>query len=163
MLSEKMKELLNNQMASELYSSYLYLGLAYDFRTQGLPGFAHWFALQAQEEYRHALKIGDHILMRDAIVILQDLQAIVVKYECPCEAMIAALEHEQVISKQIHDIMDEAREEHDYGTELLMSWFVKEQIEEEDTLKGIISQLERLGDDQSGIIFMDKKLHERPA
>lgn len=50
MLSEKMEEALNEQINKELYSSYLYLAMSAYSSSVGLPGFAHWFRVQVEEE-----------------------------------------------------------------------------------------------------------------
>lgn len=42
-LSEKIQQLLNEQLNKELYSAYLYLSFADWYDDYGLRGFANWF------------------------------------------------------------------------------------------------------------------------
>ncbi len=42
MVTQKVHELLNQQINKELYSAYLYLDIANYFKAAGLDGFANW-------------------------------------------------------------------------------------------------------------------------
>ena len=55
MLSEKVIELLNDQVNKEFYSAYLYLDMANYYKDQNLDGFHNWYKIQAQEEKDHAI------------------------------------------------------------------------------------------------------------
>ncbi|HOQ02189.1 MAG TPA: ferritin-like domain-containing protein, partial [Acetivibrio clariflavus] len=55
MISEKMEQLLNDQIQKEFYSAYLYLSFSSYFTSRNLNGFANWFKIQAMEERDHAL------------------------------------------------------------------------------------------------------------
>lgn len=160
-MNEEIITHLNEQVAAEMYSSYLYLGLACEFEHLGLSGFAHWMRLQSSEEHCHAMKIIGHMLSRNIQVNLKDIAATKIEWECPCDAMRSALEHEKLITNRIHEIMKLARQHSDFATETIMTWFVMEQVEEEDTINKIIKNLERVGEDQNGLIFIDKTLAKR--
>ena len=64
MLSPDLENAMNTQIKSELYSSHLYLAMSAYCEEQGLPGFAHWFKLQSDEEREHALKFVRHVVDR---------------------------------------------------------------------------------------------------
>jgi ferritin len=162
MISESMNKILNEQIQAELHSGYLYLGLCVDFEKMGLEGFAHWLKCQWREEQNHAMRIGKYVLSHEnGEVILKDIVATDVKWETPLDAFRATLDHEKLITNRIQTILKTAREEGDYGCENLMAWFIDEQVEEESVLSQCIKQLEMVGDDNNGIIFLDKKLGER--
>jgi len=162
LISEKLSKALNEQINAELYSSYLYLQMALEMeQTLGLHGFGHWFRCQWSEEQGHALRLIDYCEDRDCTVILQDIAAPVIAWECPMGCMEAAYNHEQMITKRIHDLMAMARSENDYATEKLLSWYVGEQVQEEASVKKIYQQLEQLGDTANGIIWLDKDLAKR--
>ena len=163
MLSDIIQKHLNDQIGAELYSAYLYLGMACSFDKIGLTGFAHWLKRQYHEENGHALRVISYINDNDGDIELKDIEASRVDWECPCEAMRIALEHERRITKRIYDIMKVAREEADFTTEGLLDWYVKEQLEEESALDKIVKKLEMIGDNKEGWIWMDKKLGERPC
>ena len=163
MLSDTIQKHLNDQVAAELYSAYLYLGVACGFDKIGLTGFGHWLKCQYHEENGHALRIISYISDHDGNVELGDIKASVIDWECPCEAMRIALEHERRITKRIYTIMSAAREEADFATEGLLDWYVREQTEEESVLDKIVKKLEMIGENKEGWIWMDKKLGERPC
>ena len=61
MLDKKIIDLVNHQVNKEMYSAYLYLSMANYYAEKNLEGFAHWFTLQAKEEYEHAEKFMNQI------------------------------------------------------------------------------------------------------
>jgi ferritin len=161
MLSDSLKKALNEQIAAEMYSSYLYLALSYEFCHKNLNGFGHWFKCQAHEEMHHAHKIAEHLIMEKASVLLKGLNAPNITWKRPIDAFEIALKHERMISERIRSIMSIARKEADFSVENLMLWFVDEQVEEENSVENIYQKLDMIGNDGSGIIFLDKELGKR--
>jgi ferritin len=80
MISDKMQKALNEQINKELYSAYLYLGMAAHFQEANLGGFSRWMRLQAQEEREHALKIFDYIHERIGSVKLKAIDLPPIKW-----------------------------------------------------------------------------------
>ncbi len=58
-ISKKMQDAFNAQITAELYSSNLYLQMAFWFRKEGWKGFAAWMFGHSNEEKEHALKMAD--------------------------------------------------------------------------------------------------------
>ena len=54
-MTEKVVNLLNDQINKEFYSAYLYLDFANYYASVGLDGFENWYRVQAQEERDHAM------------------------------------------------------------------------------------------------------------
>ena len=75
----------------------------------------------------------------------------------PLEVAKAVLAHEQMITSKIHALYGLAQEEKDYATVEFLSWFVKEQVEEEASARGIIDQFTFAGDSKSSQLFVDAK------
>ena len=73
----------------------------------------------------------------------------------------AALHHEQRVSRAIHDLYAKALEAHDYASLPLLQWFVNEQVEEENTVSTILDRLRMVGDDRTGLLFLDRELGQR--
>lgn len=71
------------------------------------------------------------------------------------------LEHEQFITKSIHDLMELAIEEKDHATQIFLQWFVTEQIEEEKNDNEIIAKLKLAGDKSNVLFMIDKELATR--
>ena len=57
-MKKELASALNDQMVFELYSSYIYLGLAACLEKMKLPGAAHWMRIQVDEEIIHAAIIS---------------------------------------------------------------------------------------------------------
>ncbi len=163
MLSKTMEEALNEQLNAELASAYLYQAMAAYFEAHNLEGFAAWMDVQASEEQMHARKIYDYINARDGRVRLKAIAEPAFEWDNPLACFKAVLEHEQLVSKMIWDLLDKTRSENDHATEAMLHWFVNEQVEEEATADRIIQQLTLVKDAPSGIFMLDKSLGERGA
>lgn len=161
MINEKMRTAMNEQIKFELESYYIYLSMVAYFHSQNLDGMAHWLRCQAHEEMIHAMKFFDHILDRGGLVTLLDVTQLKTSWSSPREAFEDAYNHEKFITGKINGLMKIAREESDYIAEPLLSWFTNEQIEEELSTEKIAHQLSMIGEDQTGILMLDRELAAR--
>jgi len=161
MLSKKIQDALNKQINAELYSSYLYLAMQAYFEGNNLPGSAHWMKLQSEEEWRHGLKIFDFVYNRQGTVALSAIQQPSSNYKSPLDVFQKAYEHEKTVTNMIHRLYDLAVKENDYSTQVMLNWFVDEQVEEEKQALVIVEQLKRIGNDAAALIILDKELAER--
>ncbi|MGB9758000.1 MAG: ferritin [Candidatus Bipolaricaulaceae bacterium] len=161
MIGKKMEEALNEQIREELGSAYLYLAMAAYFHNQNLPGMARWMELQTEEEFGHALRLYRHLVERGGRVKLQALPEPQFEWASPAEAWKAAHAHEQYISGRIHKLMELARQEKDYPAEVMLQWFVSEQVEEEDQTRRVVEMLARIGESGRGLLWLDKELGKR--
>ena len=64
MISEKLVKAFNDQIVAELWSSNLYLQMAFYLKKEGWNGSANWMFKQADEEKEHALKLADYAIKR---------------------------------------------------------------------------------------------------
>lgn len=158
MLTEKMNTALNDQIKWELYSGYLYLSMSAHLNSLGLSGFALWMRYQAQEELTHAMKFYDFVNERGGQVDLHAIDAPRKEWKSPLEVFENALEHEQLVTKRINDLVDTALEERDHATNIFLQWFVTEQVEEEDNVGDIVNKLKLIGDTGNSLFMMDKEL-----
>ena len=163
MLTEKMQTALNGQLNAELYSSYLYLSMNAYFKSVNLDGFANWMYYQAQEELEHSLKFYDFIIRRGGKVQLQQIAAPSTEWNSPLAVFEATLKHEQKVTGLINDLVDVAHEERDHATNIFLQWFVSEQVEEEESVGGVLEQLKLLGDAKGGLFMIDRELSKRGA
>ena len=161
MLSEKMQAALNGQLNAELYSSYLYLSMNAYFKSINLDGFANWMHFQAQEELMHAMKFYDFINQRGGKVTLQQIEAPPSGWDSPLSVFQATLEHEQKVTGLIHGLVDLALAEHDHATNIFLQWFVSEQVEEEESVGGVLEQLKLMGEAKGGLFMIDRELAKR--
>ena len=158
MLGKKMEAAINEQIKWELYSGYLYLSMSAWFAGQGLPGFAHWMRLQAQEEQVHAMKFYDYVLERGGMVELEAIDKPDNTWDTPLACIEHTLEHEQLVTSRINDLMSVALDERDHAASIFLQWFVEEQVEEEDNVGEVLDKLKLVSKDGAGMYMLDKEM-----
>ena len=161
MLSKKIQEAINLQINEELYSSYLYLSMAAHFDAMNLSGFAHWMKVQANEENTHAMKFYSYIYDRGGVVVLRAIPMPPTKFKTPPDIFKQVLVHEQKITQLINKLYELAIKEKDYPTEMILHWFINEQVEEEKNATDIINMLEMIGNTPVSLIMADRQLGAR--
>ncbi len=161
MLKKKILKALNEQINAEMYSSYLYLSMESYFQSVSLGGFATWMRAQVQEELMHAMKFYDFVNERGGRVTLNAISKPERDWESPLAAFQHILRHEQMVTRLINDLVDLAAREKDHATGIFLQWFVSEQVEEEATVGEIVNRLELIGNDSSGLFFLDAELGKR--
>ena len=161
MLSKVVQDALNEQVKNELYSAYLYLSMAAYSEAANLPGFAHWMRLQSQEEVSHAMKLFDFVHDRGGRVVLQAIDQPPVEFESPLDVFEKTLEHERKVTAMIHQLFELAVKENDYATQVMLQWFIEEQVEEEKTAEQLVAVLKMIGDRPQALIMLDRQLARR--
>jgi len=161
MLDKKMEVALNEHVNAELWSSYLYLSMSYDMDNKGYDGMSSWFALQATEEYAHAVRIMKFIGDTDGKVALMPIEKVTQTWKSPKNAFEDTLKHEKVVTEKIHNLMDMAVKLKDYATQNMLNWFITEQVEEENTVRTILDKLNKVEDNPAALYALDKQLGER--
>ena len=146
MLSEKITEILNEQIEKEGYSSHLYLAMASWAEVNGLNGVANWLYAQADEERMHMLKIVKYMNERGGHAEIAEIKKPPTSYDNVKQLFNDVLKHEQYITASINDIVALCIQEKDYTTHSWINWFVNEQIEEEASVNTIIDKLKLIGD-----------------
>lgn len=160
-LTKKMQDALNGQLNAELYSSYLYLAMSAQFKSDNLDGFAHWTQVQAKEEMDHAMKFYAFVNDRLGRVTLGAVAAPPVKWASPLAAFEEILKHEQKVTGLIHALVNQAAAEKDHATQIFLQWFVTEQVEEEAQSDDVVQKLRLIGDSPQGLILLDRALAQR--
>ena len=152
---------LNDQINHEFGAAYVYLGMAAYFETLDLDGFAGWMRAQSEEEWAHGMRIYDHLAARDVPIKLAGLAAAETEYSDPQAVIAQALTLEQGTTRSVNALYAQAVELGDFQAKSLMDWFVNEQVEEEDTLRTLLSQLRIAGDEGAGLLILDRELAAR--
>ncbi|MDE3057683.1 MAG: ferritin [Bacteroidota bacterium] len=163
MLSQIIQDALNEQIKNELFSAYLYLSMSAYCAEASLPGFAQWMRLQSGEENTHAMKIFSYILERTGHVELQALEKPQSKFASPMALFKQVLEHEKKVTGMINNLYELAVKEKDYPTEIMLEWFITEQLEEEKTAGEIIQLLTMVGENGPALLMLDRQLAARGA
>ena len=160
-MTEKVHELLNQQINKELYSAYLYLDFSNYFKEKGLDGFANWYMIQAQEERDHAMLFYTYLQNENEKVTLLGIDKPDKVINEPMDVLLAGLEHEKYVTSLINDIYAAAYEVKDFRTMQFLDWFVKEQGEEETNAKDLITKMELFGGDPRSLYLLNQELAAR--
>ena len=161
MLSESLQAALNRQITAELQASHGYLAMAAHFDHLDLPGFESWMRGQADEERAHAYRIFDFVFDRDGRVELGGIDAPAGEFGAVLETMQTTLDHERRVSAQINDLYELALGENDFPAQVMLQWFVTEQVEEEKVVTDIIDRLRLAGNDGAGLLLIDQEMSAR--
>ncbi len=161
MINEKLEEAFNDQINKELYSEYLYYAMKVYFQELNLQGFVNWFDVQVQEERAHAVGMIDYLNSRGGKVDLRAIEKPVVEGKTPLEVFEHVLRHEEYVTLRINHVMDVAEEVRDRAAMHLLDWYIKEQVEEEANVGGVLATLRLIGDDKKALLMLDKDLAAR--
>lgn len=160
-MNKKMIKALNEQIAEELASAYLYLAMANWFEDNNLPGLAHWMIKQVEEEQEHAFKLREFIIDRGDKVTLATIERPTESWESALAAFEASLSHEKHITACIDKLSDLAIEIKDHATNVFLMKFVSEQVEEEKTVADIVAQLKLANNNPGTLLMLDRALASR--
>jgi ferritin len=161
MISKRMADRINEQINREIYSAYLYLAMSARMTEAGYKGVGKWLMLQYHEEMYHAMKFFGYLQDQGAAVQLKAVAAPDFKETKIKELFQHVLEHEQGVTKSIHEVMALALDEKDYATQVLAQWYVDEQVEEEKNAAEILQSIELLGNTPQGLYLLNVELGNR--
>ncbi|MCD7893304.1 MAG: ferritin [Erysipelotrichaceae bacterium] len=161
MLSEKVGNLLNDQINKEMYSAYLYLDFANFYERKGLDGYANWYDIQAKEEMDHAIGILRYLQDNDYVVTLSAIAKPDKELVNLDDPLKYGLEHEKYVTSLIHNIYGAAYEEKDFRTMKFLDWYVDEQGEEEVNANDLLTKFELFGHDPQSLYSLDSELATR--
>jgi len=163
MITKKLETALNKQINEEIFSSYLYLSMAAYFLSLNLDGFAAWMKSQAQEEMSHAMKFFNFLDEMGGRVSLLSVKEPEKTWKSPLAAFTAVSRHEQYITNCINELYRLAGSEKCNPTQIMLQWFIKEQVEEEATAAKIVFKMTQIKDGVNGLWMLDKELGARGA
>ena len=163
MINKTVQDAITEQIKNELYSAYLYLSMSAYFESITLPGFAKWMRIQAEEEQEHAMKFYDYVFERGGRVQLKAIDQPPFEWKSPSDVFVQVLEHEQKVTGMIHNLYALALKENDYASQVMLQWFITEQVEEEMNAATIIEMLKRIDARDTSILMLDHDLGKRSA
>jgi ferritin len=161
MISKAMQDAINDQINKEFYSSYLYLSMAAYFENKNLPGFAHWMRIQEGEEREHAMKFYDFMIDRGAQVLLAPIAAPESDWKSSLDLFKQVAQHEAAVTASINALYELALKEKDYPGQVMLQWFITEQVEEEKNAAEIVQQLELIDARGTAVLMLDHRLAKR--
>ena len=161
MFSQKLHDAMNAQVNAELWSAYLYLAMSLDAESKGYKGVANWFYVQFQEEQAHARIFMNYLNSRDAKVELLPIESVPSAWDSVLDMFRQTLEHEKKVTALINNLAAIAKEDNDYASINRLNWFIDEQVEEEESARDMIFNVEAVEDNKYGMYMLDKELAAR--
>lgn len=160
MLSKAMIQKLNEHVTLEFYSANLYLQMSAWADLKGLEGCTAFLRAHAQEEMMHMHKLFDYVNETGAMAVIGEIKAPPNKYGSVGELFKKAYEHECFITGEINKLVAAALKEQDFSTFNFLQWYVAEQHEEEYLFQQILDKIKIIGEEGSGVFFIDRAVAE---
>lgn len=161
MISDKIRDILNEQINKEFYSAYLYLSMSAYFSEIGLYGFSNWTKIQSKEEIDHGMILFEYVLGRISQIHLAQISMPVFDMNSPLDVFEQIYKHERSITTAIDAVVAMTEGECDLSTRNFIDWYLKEQIEEETAVSRIIAKLKAFGAEKSALYLIDRELSNR--
>ena len=158
-ISRKMQDAFNAQITAELWSSNLYLEMAFWFKKEGWSGFARWMFKQAEEEKGHALDMADYVLRRGGEAKVSAIDAVPTEWTDVKSVFEDTLKHEQHVTELINALAEAAESERDRASENFIAKYIDEQVEEEESVRDILDAMTRK--EGCSVALLDAELGQR--
>jgi ferritin len=72
-------------------------------------------------------------------------------------------EHEAKVTASIYALYELALQEKDYPAQVMLQWFINEQVEEEKNAGEIVATLQMIEDRGTAVLMLDHQLAKRKA
>jgi bacterioferritin B len=146
--SEKVLSALNEQIGNEFGASLQYVAIASHFAKESLSELASHFYKQAEEERDHAMRFVKYAVEIGGRVCIPEIPAPKSAFRSAEEAVKLSLDQELLVTKQINQLVELARSESDHITLNFLQWFLKEQLEEVNSMDGLLKVIQRAGEER---------------
>jgi len=133
---------LQRQLNQELDAAHAYRALSIWCAVQNFKGFAAFFAKQAGEEREHAQKLIDHLIDRGGSPELEELPKPKHDFDSLLEVAQWAQTMERGNTQGINAVYEAALAAKDYPAQVLMHWYIAEQVEEESWAAELVSRVD---------------------
>lgn len=163
MLSKKIQDALNAQVAEEASTSHYYLSMASWCDKTGLQGSAQFLYQQSETEQTHMMKLFHYVNDAGGHALAPAVKQPTHDFKSLPEIFELVLEHERYVTKTISALVGACVDEKDYSTFNFLQWYVAEQHEEERLLKYILDLMKIAGTEGRGIFFIDKEIKKLAA
>jgi ferritin len=131
-IPQKVVEELNRQFNQELAAAHSYHALSVWCDVRNLKGFGKYFVKQAGEERVHAEKILKHLTDRGVTAEVAAVPAPKQEFRTLLEVAQQAQAQEHANTLGVNAVYEAALAAKDFPAQVLMQWFINEQVEEED-------------------------------
>jgi ferritin len=126
-----------------------------------MKGFSHWMRTQTGEELVHTMKMLDYVASSGGRARMLSVEAPQFTWASPLKAFQHVWDHERAVTRLIHALVKVAEEEKDRETKEFLQWYVKEQVEEEESSDSVLNMVIAAGEDRAALEAADRELAER--
>jgi ferritin len=141
-ISEKVVEEINRQLNQELAAAHSYLALSVWCDVRNLKGFGKYFVKQATEERAHADRLIKHLTDRGVTIEVTAVPEPKQEFKTLLEVAQQAQAQEHSNTQGVHAVYEAALAAKDYPAQVLMHWFINEQVEEEDWVNEMVERVQ---------------------
>ena len=156
MLSNKVKNALNEQIQREAFASNAYLTLATWCEEKALDGIAEYFYDASNDERTHMLEIYKYLNTYGGSAHLKPLKDSPVKIKNLLEVFQYVFDLEHSVTVAINKLAKLAYEENDFATFKFLETFVLEQQQSEKNVTELIDMIKRVGHDEKNLYYLNK-------
>lgn len=151
--------LLEKQLTHEFHAAQAYTALGYWCDVQHWSGYSQFFHKQAAEERTHAARILQHLADRDVVPQIGALAAPKKDYEDLEQCAQAAYDLERNNTRGIHEAYAVALKHGDFPAQVLLHWFISEQVEEEAWSDKLVAKTKRAAC-AGALLYLDRHLEK---
>jgi ferritin len=155
-----MVQQLNKHINLEAYSSNLYLQMSGWCEVKGLDGCAAFLRAHAQEEMGHLHRLFQYVYETGNMPLVGEVKAPPTEFPSVGDMFRQVYDHEVFITGKINELVSSAVEQEDHSTVNFLQWYVAEQHEEEHIFQQILDKIKIIGEEGTGVYFIDKTLGE---
>jgi ferritin len=117
--------------------------------------------VQEAEEREHAMKLYDFLLERGGKVLLKAIDAPKTEWKSALEVAEEVAAHEAKVTASIYALYETALKEKDYPAQVMLQWFITEQVEEEKNAGEIVANLKLIEAHGTAVLMLDHRLGKR--
>jgi ferritin len=161
MIKKQILAAVNKQIQHEQNNAHAYQAVSLYFGGLNLHGLEAFMAKQVEDERAHAAKFIEHLVDRSGRVELGALAAPKNAFSTPLEAVKQVRDMERGTTEAIHRLCELARKEGDWALEVLLQWFVNEQVEEEQWADELTALMEQFHANPGQLFMLDHQWGKR--
>ena len=163
MINSTISSAISKQIQHEQSNAHTYQAVSIYFDRINLHGLEVYMARQVDDERMHAMKFIQHIADRGGQVEFMAITAPKSNLQSPLEAAKLIRDMERMTTSLINQLFELSRKEKDYPLEILLHWFITEQVEEEKWSSELLIELEQFTGDHGQLLTLDQRWGKRIA
>jgi len=152
------EKLLNDQIKLEAVSSAIYLSMASWSEIKGFEKSAAFLYEHSEEEKLHMMKIFRYVNEAGGHALYPEITGVPTDFKSLKSIFEQVLEHEILVTKSIHKLVDHCFSIKDFTTFNFLQWYVTEQREEETLARRILELFDIIGEEGIGLWTLDQEI-----